>query len=137
MSAPLSLNEFCTDWLPHITDTGLDRVIELLETSSPLLIHGAFTKACAMGCLATHIAWHHPRTEHLNEDAGIAWLTSVARLNPATSAVILDWDHSSPADWALRSHYLAACRVEHHFRRAALEHFIPEDHTAGDYAGIY
>lgn len=79
-------------WLPNITDSGLDRLIELLEQGSPLLVHGCFTRALPMGCLATHAAWHHPRTEHLTVDAGITWLHSVAGLNPATSSVIRDWD---------------------------------------------
>jgi hypothetical protein len=79
-------------WLPNITDSGLDRLIELLEQDSPLLAHGCFTRALPMGCLATHAAWHHPRTAHLTIDAGINWLHLVAGLNPATSHVIRDWD---------------------------------------------
>ena len=54
--------ELKTSWLPNITDVGLDRLIDLLEKGSPLLIHGSFTRSVPMGCLATHIAWHHPRT---------------------------------------------------------------------------
>ena len=82
-------------WLPNITDAGLDRLIELLEKGSPLLIHGCFT-AVPMGCLATHAAWHHPRTAHLTLDAGITWLHRVAGLNPATSHVIREWDCCGP-----------------------------------------
>lgn len=103
--------EFESVWLPNVTDAGLARLTELLATNSPLLIHGSFTRACAMGCLATHIAWHHPRTEHLNDDAGIQWLTRVAGLNPATSAVILAWDRTG-GEWAVRAELLAACRRE-------------------------
>ncbi len=103
--------EFETAWLPHVTDAGLARLTELLAANSPLLIHGSFTRACAMGCLATHIAWHHPRTAHLNDDAGIQWLTRVAKLNPATSAVILAWDRSG-GEWATRAELLDACRRE-------------------------
>jgi len=127
MSATLSLHEFRTAWLPHVTDAGLGRLIGLLDSGSPLLIHGAFTKACAMGCLATHIAWHHPETAHLNEEAGIAWLSYVASLNPATSAVILEWDRSNPTDWAMRTRYLAACRDEV-TRRQEVE-FVEKDLT--------
>ena len=29
-----------SSWLPNITDAGLDRVVDLLEKGSPLLIHG-------------------------------------------------------------------------------------------------
>src|SRR5262245_29843515 len=92
MSTQNTLAEFRTAWLPHVTDAGLVRLIELLESGSPLLIHGAFSKACAMGCLATHIAWHHPHTRGLNDEAGVCWLTKVAKMNPATSQVILAWD---------------------------------------------
>jgi len=104
-------HEFARAWLPHVTDAGLARLTELLATNSPLLIHGTFTRACAMGCLATHIAWHHPRTAHLNDDAGVQWLTKVANLNPATSAVILAWDRSG-GEWVVRAELLAACRRE-------------------------
>src|SRR6516225_6626879 len=86
------LNELNAIWLPNITDEGLDRLIELLESDSPLLIHGSFTRAVPMGCLATHAAWHHPRTRHLTVEAGVTWLNRVAGLNPATSRVIREWD---------------------------------------------
>ena len=62
MLSPECLGELRSAWLPHITEAGLDRLVDLLEKSSPLLIHGCFTRAMPMGCLATHIAWHHPRT---------------------------------------------------------------------------
>ena len=87
-----SVCELRAQWLPNITDSGLDRLIELLEKGSPLLVHGCFTRTLPMGCLATHAAWHHPRTTHLTVDAGINWLHLVAGLNPATSSVIRDWD---------------------------------------------
>lgn len=103
--------EFELVWLPNATDTGIHRLVDLLASNSPLLIHGSFTRACAMGCLATHIAWHHPQTAHLNDEAGIRWLTHVANLNPATSAVILAWDRGS-GDWYLRAELLNACRQE-------------------------
>src|SRR5436309_3003948 len=79
------LNELRSSWLPHVTDPGLDRLTELLQKGSPLLVHGCFTKAVPMGCLATHIGWSHPRTCHLTLEAGISWLSRVAGLNPATS----------------------------------------------------
>ena len=75
-------------WLPNITDAGLERLIDLLEKGSPLLVHGCFTRAVPMGCLATHVAWNHPQTSHLTLDAGITWLHRVAGLNPATSEVL-------------------------------------------------
>jgi hypothetical protein len=96
----------------------LSRLIDLLDRASPLLIHGAFARAVPMGCLATHIAWHHPRTRHLQHEAGVMWLSRVAALNPATSAVILDWDKAGVHDFELRSLLLAACREEE-ARRAA------------------
>jgi hypothetical protein len=112
MSVEHTVAEFRTHWLPHVTDDGLTRLVGLLDTASPLLIHGAFTRACAMGCLATHIAWHHPATRDLNDEAGVCWLTRVAKLNPATSHVILAWDRGGATDWALRTELLRACREE-------------------------
>jgi hypothetical protein len=111
------VTEFRTAWLPHITDAGLARVIELLEKASPLLIHGAFTRTMPMGCLASHIAWNHPRTCQFQHDAGVMWLSHVAELNPATSAVILAWDRHGAGDFNLRSELLAAC-LEEQARRA-------------------
>jgi hypothetical protein len=107
-----SVRELQTAWFPNMTDAGLDRLIELLEKGSPLLIHGCFTKAASMGCLATHIAWHHPQTAHLNVDAGVAWLTRIAGLNPATSYVIREWDCRGPRDWALRNDLLQVFLAE-------------------------
>ena len=69
MLSPESHKELQSAWLPNITDAGLNRLIDLLEKASPLLIHGCFTKSVPMGCLATHAAWHHPRTAHLTSDA--------------------------------------------------------------------
>lgn len=117
MSVQNTLAEFRSAWLPHVTDAGLVRLIELLESGSPLLIHGAFSKACAMGCLATHIAWHHPQTRGLNDEAGVCWLTRVAKLNPATSHVILAWDRGGQQDWSLRTDLLKECRDELSERR--------------------
>ena len=115
-----SVRELQTAWFPNITDTGLDRLIELLEKGSPLLIHGCFTKAASMGCLATHAAWHHPRTAHLTHEAGIAWLTGVAGLNPATSLVIREWDLRA-GDWQVRGELLALLRAEREARGQRVE----------------
>jgi len=89
-------------WLPNITDSGLERITDLLRKDSPMLIHGCFTKAVPMGCLATHIAWHHPATEQITTDAGIYWLCRVAKLNPATSLIIREWDIRGRNNWDLR-----------------------------------
>lgn len=112
MTTPKTLSEFRAAWLPHISDTGLDRLATMLERGDPLLIHGSFQRTPAAGCLATHIAWHHPRTKHLNEEAGVIWLAHVARLNPATSHVIQAWDKLGHADWSLRTGLLSLCRDE-------------------------
>jgi hypothetical protein len=106
------LHELRTAWLPNMTDTGLARLVDLLERASPLLIHGCFAKAVPMGCLATHLAWNHPRTAHLTTDAGINWLHRVACLNPATSLVIHEWDRRGPRDLELRADLLAVFRAE-------------------------
>src|SRR3981081_2410974 len=97
------IHELQTSWFPNTTDAGLARLIELLEKGSPLLIHGSFSRAVPMGCLATHAAWNHPRTAHLNVEAGINWLHHVARLNPATSQIIREWDRRGAHDWDMRS----------------------------------
>lgn len=117
MPSPSTIAEFRSQWLPHVTDDGLARLVSLLDSASPLLIHGAFTRAVPMGCLASHIAWNHPTARHLNEEAGVCWLTRVANLNPATSTVIQAWDQSGVHDWDLRSGLLAACRDEQTARR--------------------
>ena len=111
--------EFRAAWLPHVTDDGLNRIIELLEKASPLLIHGTFTRALPMGCLASHIAWNHPKTCRFDHEAGVMWLAKVAGLNPATSAVILAWDRHGSGDFALRSALLEASRDEQCARRSA------------------
>ncbi|MGH7169845.1 MAG: hypothetical protein ACRELG_06165 [Gemmataceae bacterium] len=116
MLSPECLSELRFAWLPHITDAGLDRLVDLLEKSSPLLIHGCFTRAVPMGCLATHIAWHHPRTRHLTLDAGITWLHHIAGLNPATSHVLREWDRRGIHDLELRADLLALLRKEQHLR---------------------
>jgi hypothetical protein len=118
MLSPECLEELRSAWLPNITDAGLDRLVNLLEKSSPLLIHGCFTRAVPMGCLATHIAWHHPRTQHLTLDAGITWLHGVAGLNPATSHVVREWDRRGIHDLELRADLLTFFRAEQRVRRS-------------------
>src|SRR5438270_13995694 len=114
------LEEQRSAWLPNLTDPGLDRLIELLQTGSPLLGRGCFTRAVPMGCLATHAAWHHPRTAHLTQDAGISWLCRVAGLNPATSHVVREWDMAGPYSLALREELLRQFREERERRRLKL-----------------
>src|SRR5262245_45326408 len=110
------LHELHKSWLPNMTDAGLDRLIELLEKDSPLLIHGCFTRAVPMGCLATHVAWNHPRTVRFTQDAGITWLYHVAGLNPATSQVIREWDRRGARDWTIRAELLEVFRAERNNR---------------------
>jgi hypothetical protein len=107
-----SLHEFRSAWLPNITDEGLGHLIELLDKASPLLIHGSFTRAVPQGCLATHIAWNHPNTTHLTQEAGIAWLHHVAGLNPATSHIIREWDRHCHCDFEVRTDLLDLLREE-------------------------
>jgi hypothetical protein len=101
-----------------MTETALERLVELLEKGSPLLIHGCFTRAVPMGCLASHIAWNHPETAHLTVDAGITWLHRVAALNPATSAVLREWDRRGVRDLDLRSELQKVFQDELSARRA-------------------
>ncbi len=113
------LRELRNSWLPNMTDAALERVISLLEKGSPLLIHGSFTRTMPMGCLATHIGWKHPATARHNQDAGIRWLHSVARLNPATSCVIRAWDQAGDYDWQIRADLLAEFKECRKARRLA------------------
>jgi hypothetical protein len=117
MLSPECLNELHAAWLPNITDAGLERLIDLLEKGSPLLIHGCFTRAVPMGCLASHVAWNHPRTSHLTLDAGITWLHRVAGLNPATSQVLREWDRRGVRDLELRADLLTLLRAAQEQRR--------------------
>jgi hypothetical protein len=72
-----------------------------------------------MGCLASHAAWHHPRTSHLTQDAGISWLHCVAGLNPATSRVLREWDSRGADDLDLRTELLSLFRKESQTRRSS------------------
>jgi hypothetical protein len=112
MLSPECLGELRYSWLPNVTDAGLERLLDLLQKSSPLLISGCFTRAVPMGCLASHIAWNHPRTAHLTIDAGITWLHRVAGLNPATSQVLREWDLRGAADLTLRSDLVSELSAE-------------------------
>ncbi len=116
MLAPDCVGELKSSWLPNLTESGLNRLIEMLEKGSPLLIHGCFTRSNSMGCLASHAAWHHPQTAHLNQEAGIAWLNRVAGLNPATSRVIQAWDERGAHDWEVRNELLAYLKEERQHR---------------------
>jgi hypothetical protein len=117
MSTHDPVAEFRAAWLPHVTDGGLNRLVELLEKASPLLVHGTFTRALPMGCLASHIAWNHPETCRFDHEAGVVWLSHVAGLNPATSSVILAWDRHGAGDFQLRTALLEACRDEQTARK--------------------
>jgi hypothetical protein len=112
--------ELRSTWLPNITDSGLERLIEMLERASPLLIHGCFTRSIPMGCLASHVAWNHPDTAHLTQDAGIMWLHHVAGLNPATSHVLREWDRCGLRDLGVRQELLAVFREEKERRQLTL-----------------
>ncbi len=112
-----SVSELRGHWLPHITDSGLNRLIELLEQGSPFLVYGCFTRAVPTGCLATHAAWHHPRTAHLTSEAGIRWLAGVAGLNPATSNVIREWDCAGTKGLEVRFELLRLFKEERDARR--------------------
>jgi hypothetical protein len=119
------VRELQASWLPHLTDAALDRLIELLEKDSPFLVHGCFTRCLPMGCLATHAAWHHPRTAHLTVDAGISWLHWVAHLNPATSHVIAAWDRAGSRNLDVRFELLRHFKEERLARRRGAKSLSP------------
>lgn len=106
------LQELQNHWLPHITEPALNRLVDLIEKNSPLLIHGSFTQAIPQGCLATHVGWNHPKTAHLEYDAGIVWLQRVAGLNPSHSQVIREWDCNGPENWSVRQDLLILLKEE-------------------------
>src|SRR5262245_60638187 len=122
------VHELQNDWMPNITDGGLDHLIDLLEKGSPLLIHGSFTRAVPMGCLATHVAWNHPRTAHLTMDAGICWLNHVAGLNPATSQVIREWDRCGSSNYETRAEILTL--FKEHRQRVQSAAPVPRNRVA-------
>jgi hypothetical protein len=123
------LRELRGSWLPNITDLGLDRLVDLLEHDSPLLIHGSFSRATPMGCLATHVAWHHPCTARFQDDAGIEWLSGIAGLNPATSEVIRAWDGRRP--WEVRSEMMVILLEERRRRRERPASASPSSNELG------
>ncbi len=126
MLSPECVRELRASWLPNMTESGLDRLIDLLEKGSPLLVHGCFTRAIPIGCLATHVAWNHPRTAHLTVDAGINWLHRVAGLNPATSYVIREWDSRGTDNWEVRADFLAALKEYRDTRKETAADRCPE-----------
>ena len=127
--------ELKSSWLPNITDVGLERLIDLLDKGSPLLIHGSFTRAVPMGCLATHAAWHHPQTCKMTLDAGICWLNHVAGLNPATSHIIREWDRCAEFDYEMRCELLATFRQERECRGQLLED-VSDTHEIADLLAV-
>ena len=50
MASHYAVAEFRDSWLPHVSNAGLRRLIDLLGKANPLLIHGAFTRSVPMGC---------------------------------------------------------------------------------------
>jgi hypothetical protein len=112
MSTRSAIQEFSLAWLPQMTNKGITRLLELLESASPYLIHGRFGQSSLQGCLATHIAWNHPKTAFLRDEAGICWLTKIARLNPATSHLVVAWDEAGLANLELRFGLIEACYRE-------------------------
>ena len=117
MTTQIAIAEFRAVWLPNVSDSGLNRLTSMLEAGSPYLIHGTFSRSVPQGCLASHIAWNHPRTAHLGDEAGICWLAKVARLNPATSRLVIAWDRGGVGDYELRFALLDACYLEAAHRR--------------------
>jgi hypothetical protein len=116
------VRELRESWLPHMTEAGRNRLIDLLEKGSPLLLSGRFTETLPRGCLATHVAWNHPAVCHRTLDAGILWLSRIAGLNPATSLVIREWDRRGPQDWTFRRDLLEVLKANPSAESTADEH---------------
>ena len=111
------LDELHQRWFPGSTDGAVAHLVHLLESASPLLVSGYFSKMPPQGCLATQIAWHHPNTAHLAQDSGIVWLDRVANLSPVTSTVLTFWDARGANDLAYRHFLLDEFRAERHRRQ--------------------
>ena len=87
------MRELYLDWLPNITDEGLERLIELLSTQSPQLLHGSFIDDDDGGCLAEHAGRHHDLCgDRKFPGLAFAMLVTEAR----ASAVITEWDKGDP-----------------------------------------
>ena len=114
------IDELRTGWFPHLTDSGLSRLAEMLEKGDPLLFRGSWAAVSVQGCLATHAGWHHPATSELGGQAGFVWLRAVAGIDPLTSYVLSEWDHTQ-CDWQTRAEFLAEFRGEQRRREATLE----------------
>lgn len=123
------MDELNHRWFPGAVNSALSQVIRLLENASPLLISGCFCRVPPQGCLATQIAWHHPKTCHLVQDAGIVWLDRIANLSPVTSHVLTYWDARGAQDVSFRHFLLDQFRAE-----KALRHrlgFFQTEPTSG------
>jgi hypothetical protein len=107
------IDELRSSWFPNLTDKGLNQWIRLIEKDSPMLIQRGFSIAGAMGCLASHAAWHHPATSHLESDAaGSDWLLNVVGIHHSASAVISKWDRDFDLDGENRSQFVRLLRDE-------------------------
>lgn len=107
-------------WFPGTPNSALDHLLRLLETASPLLVHGCFTRVPPQGCIATQIAWHHEKTARLGQDAGIIWLDQIAKLNPISSVVLSTWDMLGSQDVGLRHALMEQFRTERRRRSRQL-----------------
>jgi len=121
------IRELERNWFPGTTDAALNHLLKLLESASPLLVHGCFTQFPPQGCIATQIAWHHERTTHLSHDAGIVWLDQIAKLSPISSIVLSTWDILGSRDIGLRHALIEQVRSERRrrLRSTRLRRAIP------------
>ena len=95
------VRELEQSWLPNITDSGLERIIDLLRKDSPLLIHGCFTKAVPMG-----VAWRRTLpgiilSRNIARSMPAFIVSTTSHLNPATSLIIREWDARGRNNWDL------------------------------------
>ena len=102
-----AVDEFRQQWLPNVTDSGLDHLRRLLDQHSPLLVRrnwisdfppNSEVSDFSEGCLATHIAWFHPATAEMHTQAGYQWLNDVVGIKLETSHVLREWDGGSQVE---------------------------------------
>ena len=123
-----AVDEFRQQWLPNVTDGGLEHLRSLLDQHSPLLVRGNWisdfppnseVSDFSKGCLATHIAWFHPETAQMHLEAGYQWLHEVVGIQSVASHVLREWDAGSKVEAELA--YLVREEQQRRFQHSYCE----------------
>ncbi len=102
------------EWLGRVTSLatteGLQHLVRLIETNSPLLISEGFEDDNGGGCIYTHLGRFHP-VASLSPEPGPEFLRLAGM--PVISYVVRDWD-TDPKKFAAQ--LLKALRLELFYR---------------------